>query len=274
MPELPEVETIARSLAPHILGASFSRVRLLRSSCLHPLSLPLESLPGARIRNVGRRGKLLMLELEGGPDWLIMHLRMTGRALARSSEAEPGPHTRCIFCLEGAEGGPCQLFFDDIRAFGKILVATPQILAKWPFWQELGPEPFDLDAPAFQARLAVSKLLKTALLDQKVIAGIGNIYADESLFEAGLAPERPAKSLDEAESARLLECVKAVLERAIAKKGSSIRDYRDADGNEGAFQKTFSVYGRGGKPCKKCGGLLKKTRIGGRASVFCPHCQK
>ena len=137
----------------------------------------------------------------------------------------------------------------------------------------LGPEPLEMKADDLSARLSGKRPIKTALMDQKVIAGIGNIYADESLFAAGISPLREAGSLSGAESRRLLSVIQAVLRRSISQCGSSIRDYRDADGNAGAFQNTFKVYGKGGQACSKCGHILQKTRLGGRATVYCPSCQ-
>lgn len=278
MPELPEVETIATTLYPHVQGAEVSGVRLLRASSLHPLSLPLEKLIGARITGVGRRGKLLLFHLgttsAAAPCLLVAHLRMTGRLLTKPAEADPEKHTRCIFALHNAAGQDRQLFFDDIRAFGQLLAATPAVLEHWAFWRDLGPEPLEIGTEEFGGRLQGARPLKIALMDQKVVAGIGNIYADESLFQAGLLPTRPAGSLAPDESATLLAAIQAILRKSISQCGSSIRDYRDADGNMGSFQKGFQVYGRGGENCKKCGAVLQKVRLAGRSTVFCANCQK
>lgn len=283
MPELPEVETVARTLRPQVLGCVITAAELLRPSSLHPLSLPLQSLTGRRIAHVGRRGKLLLLELAlPGEDHLrqaihlrlAIHLRMTGRLMTYAPDTPPAPHTRCIFDLDCPDGGARRLFFDDTRAFGLVLAATPDILQAWDFWRELGPEPLDLDERGFAACLAGrNAALKAVLLDQKVIAGIGNIYADEALFHAGLDPRRKAATLAANQRDRLLACLKQVLLESIAQCGSSIRDYRDANGDVGAFQNQFSVYGRGGQPCKGCGRPLEKIRVAGRATVYCPHCQ-
>lgn len=283
MPELPEVETVARTIYPHIHNCVFTNSELLKLSSLHPLSMPLSTLTGMRICKVSRRGKLLVFTLEAAdsyikkievPQFLIIHLRMTGRVFSTKANEASGNHTRCKFGLKKPDGTPIQLFFDDTRTFGKILVATSKILDAWPFWHDLGPEPFEINTQEFAKRLKGTRALKSALLDQTVIAGIGNIYADESLFQARILPGRAANSLSGKESNALLSAIKDVLTRSIAQCGSSIRDYLDADGNAGAFQNTFMVYGRGGQPCKVCGNSLCKTRISGRATVFCPHCQK
>lgn len=279
MPELPEVETVARTLRPHVLGRRITGVQILRESCVHPLGLPLAALAGATIKAVGRRGKLLLLHLTperpDGAAMLVIHLRMTGRVLPQNSLEAPHKHTRCIFSLAAGESGPAgSIFFDDARTFGKILAATPAILDRWDFWRSMGPEPLEMTAADLARRLTGKRPLKQALLDQKVIAGIGNIYADESLFRSGLSPLRETGSLSAAETKRLLEAIQGVLRLSIEQCGSSIRDYRDADGNVGAFQNSFQAYGRGGQPCVVCGAPMQKTRLGGRATVFCPNCQR
>lgn len=280
MPELPEAETVARTLYPHIHKCVFKNVELLRPASLHPLSLPLSSLINMRIENVWRRAKMIMLDLVspspavGLPSTLVFHLRMTGRLFTASANSEQGKHTRCVFELEKEDGTSMQLFFDDTRTFGMIFAATQTELEKWDFWKNLGPEPLEITAAEFAGRLRGKRPLKTSLLDQKVIAGIGNIYADEALFASGLSPLRPTDSLSEMENAELLCSLQNVLRLSISQCGSSIRDYRDADGNIGTFQNSFAVYGRGGQPCKKCGNILEKIRIGGRATVYCAHCQR
>lgn len=288
MPELPEVETVARTLAPHVTGWRITGAEVLRASGVHPLSLPLETLAGLRIAGVRRRGKLLLLELasdarslpEGAPpsvtrpSLLAVHLRMTGRLLPRPAGSAPGVHTRWILDLQAPDGAEQRLFFDDTRAFGTVLAATPPLLARWRFWRELGPEPLELDEAGFDRRLRGRRAIKAALLDQRVVAGIGNIYADEALHRAGIDPRRPVAELQPAQRRALLTALRAVLELSIAQCGSSIRDYRDADGNAGAFQNSFAVYGRGGQPCRSCGRPLARCRVAGRATVFCPVCQR
>lgn len=294
MPELPEVETVARTLFPHIHNCVFLDATVLRDSCVHPASLPFSMLYGMGIANVRRRAKLIIMDLEPVPailsdigrqtldmadqnqypPYLVIHLRMTGRIFTRAANEAQGKHTRCFFSLQNPAGNRFNLFFDDTRAFGKILLANDAILRNWDFWRNLGPEPLALDAAGFATRLKGKRTIKACLLDQKVIAGIGNIYADEALFKSGIRPSRQADSLNKRERARLLAALQAVLRLSISQCGSSIRDYRDADGNVGSFQNSFSVYGRGGEKCKKCGSILHKERIGGRATVFCEVCQK
>lgn len=315
MPELPEVETVVRTLRPHVQGRVIADAQVLRATSLHPLSLPLQRLRGCRIADVTRRGKLVLLLLDPAKAEdadvramkglrLAVHLRMTGRLMTYAAETAPGTHTRCIFDLEALpaataheqtveEHGPVaaaagmpasqacsptderRLFFDDVRAFGTLLAGTPGVFASWPFWRDLGSEPLELTEAAFAERIAQKRsAIKAVLLDQKILAGVGNIYADESLFAAGIDPRRKASELTRTEAHRLLQCLRDVLLLSISQCGSSIRDYRDADGNVGAFQNTFAVYGRGGQKCKSCGRPLEKGRVAGRGTVFCPHCQR
>ncbi|MBQ7606371.1 MAG: bifunctional DNA-formamidopyrimidine glycosylase/DNA-(apurinic or apyrimidinic site) lyase [Desulfovibrionaceae bacterium] len=278
MPELPEVETVARTLRPHVQSCTITNATLLRASSLHPLSLPLSQLTGCHIVDVKRRGKLLKLLLSSSEAQndlqIVVHLRMTGRLIIKPSNASPGAYTRLFFDLANTNG-ESRLFFDDVRSFGQVFVCTPDILSQWTFWRTLGPEPLEISEVDFAARLnGKNKCLKALLLDQKCVAGIGNIYADESLFAARLSPLRKASSLSESECACLLQCLQDVLTRSIAQCGSSIRDYCDADGNVGAFQNSFAVYGRGGQPCQHCGRELLKLRVAGRSTVYCPKCQK
>ena len=280
MPELPEVETVARTLAPHVVGWRMVAVDVRDGRCLHPLSLPLKQAAGMTIGGVRRRGKLLLLDMQGGADEVLaVHLRMTGALLPHAAGANgappaPGPHTRCVFTLEGEYGARQWLFFDDIRTFGKILLATPAILQDWPFWRELGPEPLEIGADDLATRLRGKRTIKAVLLDQTVIAGIGNIYADESLFAARIDPRRKADSITPGMAGRLHSALQAVLRRAIEQCGTSFRNYRDANGDAGAFQNQLLVYGQGGKPCPHCGRKLARATVAGRGTVFCPHCQK
>ena len=283
MPELPEVETVVRTLAPHITGSRITGAEVFRASAAHPLSLPLDSLAGLGVTGVRRRGKLILLDVAPAtgpgasgvrPSVVAVHLRMTGRLLPRPAGTAPGPYTRWLLDLEKPDGTPQRLFFDDTRAFGTVFAATPQLLEQWEFWRDLGPEPLELTPAGFDRQLRGRRAIKAALLDQRVLAGIGNIYADEALHRAGIDPRRPVADLAPAERRGLLAALKDVLALAIEQCGSSIRDYRDADGNAGAFQNSFAVYGRAGEPCRACGRPLSGCRVAGRATVFCPRCQR
>lgn len=279
MPELPEVETIARTLAPQITGRAISAARVLLPKTLAaganllPEAFP-EASPGPRVTAVRRRGKLLLIDLEPG-FILAFHLKMTGRLMVRDAKTPPNTHTRILFDLApGNDAKAARLFFDDARTFGYCRLMRPQDFAAWPFWTRLGPEPLGLAPEEFIQRVAGRRgAIKALLLDQKVIAGIGNIYADEACFRSGVHPASPAASLTETRLAALLQSVQAVLEQSIEECGSSIRDYRDANGDAGAFQNLFRVYGRAGEACFNCGGPLHKTTVAGRTTVFCPVCQ-
>lgn len=280
MPELPEVETVARTLTPLVQGRRITGVTVLRPSALETGSLPLASLTGRRIAHAGRRGKLVLLYLEASarsdphtPFAVAVHLKMTGRLFVYPGGTAPGRHTRIIVHMDGPAGRE-ELFFDDIRAFGYLRVLSPASLAAWPFWQQLGPEPLELTAAAFRYALSGRRgAVKAVLLDQRVVAGIGNIYADESLFRAGIDPRTSVEALSPERLALLLRQLKAVLRESIRHCGSSIRDYRTARGDAGAFQNRFRVYGRAGQACVRCGHTLSSAKVAGRTSVFCPHCQ-
>jgi formamidopyrimidine-DNA glycosylase len=283
MPELPEAETIARTLSPMVAGRRITQVEVLLPRVVHPLSLPLAALCGRRIAKTGRRGKLVLLMLEAEkdmehtaapcteqPDMLAVHLRMTGRLFVYPAGQSAGKHTRAIFTLDDGH----KLFFDDARTFGLLFLGTEALRQRWPFWRTLGAEPLLLQGSAlYTAVHARRAAIKAVLLDQKVLAGVGNIYADESLFRASIDPRRPAASLSQQECRTLLACLHEVLQESIAQCGSSIRDYRDAHGDAGAFQNSFHVYGRGGQPCHSCGCVLERCTVAGRGTVFCPHCQ-
>lgn len=275
MPELPEVETIARTLAPQVTGRVIRAVRVLLPKTLAAGENSLSLVFPARILAVRRRGKLLLMDIQGGYV-LAFHLKMTGRLFVHGEGEEPRKHTRMIFDLAAEERFPAaRLFFDDARTFGYCRLMKAEDLPAWPFWEKLGPEPLALDADAFvTAFKGKRRAIKALLLDQGMVAGIGNIYADEACFRAGIRPASPASSLTDAQLATLLETIRAVLNESIAACGSSIRDYRDANGDAGAFQNLFRVYGRAGQECFTCESVLQKTAVAGRATVFCPNCQE
>ncbi|MDR0466897.1 MAG: bifunctional DNA-formamidopyrimidine glycosylase/DNA-(apurinic or apyrimidinic site) lyase [Deltaproteobacteria bacterium] len=283
MPELPEVETIVRTLAPQLLGMRIVDVCVPREKSLAAGKDLLPRLMGARIEAAYRRAKLAIIALRparGGKLFLLFHLKMTGRLFVYGPQAEAGKHARLIFCLGDAEGGEsdgkgARLFFDDARKFGYCRIMRERDFAQWGFWTSLGPEPLDCSREEFISRFRERRgKIKALLLDQTFIAGIGNIYADEILFRAGIAPQQPASRLSSERIGALWKQMRLVLREAIAQCGSSIRDYRDALGNVGAFQNSFRVYGRAGRPCLACGGVLEKSVVAGRSSVHCPQCQK
>ena len=288
MPELPEVETIARTLAPQIVGRTLLAAHVLHAKTLEAgKNLFASVFPGARITRVWRRGKLLLLDLEvaaekseghNTPQLFLMafHLKMTGRLFVHGADIKPHKHTRMVFDLAATTTEPAvRLFFDDVRTFGYCRLMRPEDLAHWPFWQKLGPEPLTLAPAAFIAAFKARRgKIKALLLDQTMIAGVGNIYADEACFRSGIRPDAAAADISPEKLGALLASVQQVLHESIDQCGSSIRDYRDANGDAGAFQNLFKVYGRAGQPCLECNKPLQRATVAGRTTVFCLRCQK
>ena len=267
MPELPEVETIRSQLASRLEGRSFVRVEILDPRLTRPYDLfeVADELEGDTVVAVERRGKYLLVRLESGLG-LLVHLRMTG-----SFGFTPVSHERAVLELDDGS----RLVYRDVRRFGTWLVLEnadlePYLAAK------NGPEPL---GPRFSrawlgAQLGRRKAaLKAVLLDQRVVAGLGNIYADEALWRARLNPLRPANSLSDDETTRLTHAIRTALRAGIARQGSTLRDYAAPDGAAGSMQDEFRVYGRDGQPCRRCRTRIAKTRVGGRGTWFCPRCQ-
>lgn len=279
MPELPEVETIRRQLAPVVEGLRISAAEVVDAKWAVGIA-PAElegSLRGRRIEALGRRGKYFVTRLDDSTA-LVMHLRMTGNLLYIPQDAEPPQkHVRGQLWLEtprGAERG--RLTFTDPRRFGTAeLIAGDAALSDY-FDRRLGPEPFDpeFDGKYLKASTRSRKTpIKAVLLDQSVVAGVGNIYADEALFRAGIAPQRRAARVTLVEARLLAETVREALTAGIDAKGASIDDFRDAYGVKGSFQDQFLVHRREGLPCPTCGGAVRKIRCAGRGTYLCPHCQ-
>jgi formamidopyrimidine-DNA glycosylase len=267
VPELPEVETIRAQLAPRLEGRILARVEILdpRLTRPHDLFEVAEELEGDRVVAVERRGKYLLMRLESGLG-LLVHLRMTG-----SFGFAPTSHERAIVELDDGS----RLAYRDVRRFGTWQVLEEAELDPYLATKN-GPEPL---GPRFTAGWLASQLgrrhapLKAVLLDQRVVAGLGNIYADEALWRARLNPLRPANGLAPGEVARLTRAVRAALRAGIDRQGSTLRDYAAPDGASGSMQDEFRVYGRDGEPCRRCGASIAKTRVGGRGTWFCPRCQ-
>jgi formamidopyrimidine-DNA glycosylase len=267
MPELPEVETIRAELEPRLTGRALARVEILDPRLTRPIDLfeVAEELEGDRVVAVERRGKYLVLRLESGLA-LLVHLRMTG-----GFAFEPASHERAILELDDGT----RLAYRDVRRFGTWLVLEdveldPYLAAK------LGPEPLGsrFTADWLAARMATRRApVKAVLLDQRVVAGLGNIYADEALWRARINPLRAAESVTRDEVSRLYRAIRAALRTGIARQGSSLRDYAKPDGSTGSMQAEFRVYGRDGEPCPRCRTPIAKTRAGGRGTWYCPHCQ-
>ena len=274
MPELPEVETIATDLRPLVVGRRITGVELRFPTIVrHPEPEAFaRDLPGHVIEALERRGKYLLLRLNGGPV-LVVHLGMTGQLLHKLPEAEYKPHTHALVDLDNGT----QLRYSDARRFGRLLLGTEAELVAAKKLPRLGPEPLD---PGFTPRELYRRLhgrrapLKVLLLDQSVLAGVGNIYADEACYRARIRPDKPAGRLSADRVKRLHAAVRESLQMGIDNRGSSIDDYVDLYGAKGRQQEELQVYGRGGLPCFNCGRPLTLVRLGGRATVFCRRCQR
>lgn len=274
MPELPEVETVRRTLEPLVAGRTIRRTDIYYGGIIKAPDQDSfrERLAGQRIQAVERRGKYLLFRLDG-KQTLIIHLRMTGQLVACEAGVPPAAHTHLVFHLSDG----LELRFVDIRKFGLVYLAPDGVPGAVKGLEALGPEPLgqEFTISCLTERLRRKKCnVKAFLLDQTQIAGIGNIYADEILFAARLHPEKPAAEIGPAEAADLHQAIRAKLREAIDCRGTSFRNYIDARGEKGGFQHRLAVYGRGGKPCPRCGRLLVKKKIAGRGSVFCPDCQR
>lgn len=273
MPELPEVETVCRGLRAQILGRRIEGVEVRNAAVIHQNLAPADfaaRLIGRSICTVERRGKYILIVLDQG--WLVCHLRMTGKLLVRAQEAAPELHTHVVFALDGG----LALHYNDVRRFGGFVWSDSDPRALAPL-SALGPEPLEEDFDAaylYASARGRKRPVKSHILDQGVVAGIGNIYADEILFRAGVRPKKSAARLTKAECAAIVRATKEILAEAIRAGGSTIRDYVDSSMRAGSFQLAHQVYGRAGKPCYSCGSILKSVTVGGRSSVYCPHCQK
>jgi formamidopyrimidine-DNA glycosylase len=271
MPELPEVETIARGLAKRVTGEVVESVWLgqKKEPLKSPASAIAATLEHRRIAAVRRMGKHIVFDLADKnlrtrAQWIV-HLGMTGRLQVCEPQSEVVKHTHAILRLSSGR----ELRFVDPRRFGRLSVAQAGD------FDAAGVEPLEVDVDRFLALFHGRKTpIKSALLNQKLLRGVGNIYADESLFRAGLRPRRRASTITRDRFAGLLAAVKEVLKEAIALGGSSISDYVDADGEEGFFQLRHRVYGREGEPCLVCKTPIKRVVIAGRSSHYCPRCQK
>ncbi|WP_299438563.1 bifunctional DNA-formamidopyrimidine glycosylase/DNA-(apurinic or apyrimidinic site) lyase [uncultured Rhodospira sp.] len=279
MPELPEVETVRRGLAPVLLGRRLTRVVVRQPMLRWPVPLEFaRALTGRRVEALDRRGKYLLIRLDDDRV-VIGHLGMSGSLAVRPPGEAPALHDHVI--LE-TDAGACVTFHDP-RRFGALLLSTALGVEAHPLLAHLGPEPLDgaFDGPALAARLAGKRCsVKAALLDQRVVAGLGNIYVSESLFRAGLSPRRLAGSVSGARAARLAVAIQAVLLEALESGGSTLRDHRQANGELGYFQHAFAVYDKEGQPCPGCDcdvareGGIRRLVQGGRSTFYCARRQR
>ncbi len=271
MPELPEVETIKNTLSDDLIGKTIASAEFRLGK--YSETIDKEDLIGRKILRLSRRGKYLLLHLSEG-FCLIFHLRMTGRLLFDVEEAPGGEkYTRMVIGFTDGTG----LKFHDVRTFGMAWLLPESELDTFPPLQKLGCEPLgdDFDAEYLKNKLQRrSGNIKSLLLDQTAVAGIGNIYADESLFRAGIHPLTQVSRLNDDELKKLCQAIREVLSEGIRNGGTTIRDYVDGSGVKGNFQNYLKVYGRTAQPCEKCGTPIKRIKISGRSTHFCPHCQK
>jgi formamidopyrimidine-DNA glycosylase len=279
MPELPEVETVRRGLEPLLLGRRLTRVVVRQPMLRWPVPLEFaRTLTGRRVEALDRRGKYLLIRLDDGRV-VIGHLGMSGSLATRPAAETTDPHDHVIFETDAG----ARLTFHDPRRFGALLLTDAAGLMAHPLLAHLGPEPLDeaFDGPALARRLANKRCsIKAALLDQRVVAGLGNIYVSESLFRAGLSPRRLAGTVTGARAVRLASAIKAVLLEALESGGSTLRDHRRADGTLGYFQHAFAVYDREGLACPGCDcdlartGGIRRLVQNGRSTFFCAARQR
>lgn len=295
MPELPEVESLRRSLEPRVSGRRVVSVEILRlgvarlgtsetrrGACKpHERATPAQLLAGRVITGILRRGKQLLITSDG-PACVMVSLGMTGSLRVASALPGVGPgavpgvgqkverHTHVLWRLSG----DATMTFIDPRRFGGLWTYDSKDEAIRDAWQELGPDATEITAEQLAAGLEGSKrCIKAALMDQGVLAGLGNIYVDEALFDAGLSPHTRAGRLRSEQLQRLSSSIQTILQRAIEAGGSTLRDYVDASGQRGGFQNEHRVYGRSGLPCVTCGAVLQSAKVGGRMTVWCAGCQ-
>jgi len=274
VPELPEVETIRARLAPVLEGRRLERVAIVDPRLTRPLD-PIEvaaELEGEQIEALARRGKYLVVRFRSGRS-LLIHLRMTGSFhYGPSGTLQDDPYRRAVVTLDnGSDVG-----YKDVRRFGTWLLLEPGELEPY-LAVRLGAEPLE---PGFTTRFLGERLsdrrapVKAALLDQRTVAGLGNIYADEALWRARVHPLKPAGTVERAELRSIRRGIRRALELGIARQGATLRDYSAPDGSRGSMQEEFKVYGRAGEPCPRCGTPIEKTRAAGRGTWYCPSCQR
>jgi formamidopyrimidine-DNA glycosylase len=272
VPELPEVETTVREIRPDLLGRRLASVAASDRNLRWPWDGDWNArLIGLEVQEVRRRGKWIVLRLSS-QRYLVFHLGMSGQLRVLPAKEPVADHTHLIF---GLDRGETQLRFRDIRRFGLARVfGDRQLLEDFFARSGLGPEPFELDRDYWRGCLKkTGRCLKAVLLDQRVVAGVGNIYADESLWTARLHPAQTGRDTTPAEADRLRGAIAQVLRRAIDRRGSSIRNYVGGSGARGQYQNEFRAYGRTGQPCRRCGEPIRCIRLAGRSTHYCPDCQ-
>ncbi len=270
MPELPEVETIKSDLTPLLVGRTITGIRVGWERCVDRPSVEefCHELAGRQIEDVGRQGKFLIFTLSGGRT-LLVHLRMTGELLLKEATDPWDSHTHLSLALDDGR----ELRFVDVRKFGRFYLVADET----DILGDLGPEPLDEDfgLEGFYALFRQRRgMIKPLLLNQRFIAGLGNIYVDEALFRAGLHPRRTADSLTSADLTRLYDAIRQVLRQAIEHGGTSLADYVRPDGSEGRHQERLLVFRQAETPCPLCGTMIERIVVGGRGTFICPQCQE
>jgi formamidopyrimidine-DNA glycosylase len=271
VPELPEVETTRRGLAPHLQGKRIAAVVVRNRRLRWPIPRDLaKKAVGCTVQSIGRRGKYLLVDCGSG--WMILHLGMSGSLRVLPRETPPGKHDHFDLVLES--GMAARL--TDPRRFGAVLWQAGDLLAH-PLLAHLGPEPLgpDFDAAVLHRRLlGRGAAIKSAIMDSRIVVGVGNIYASEALFRAGIHPKTAAGRISVQRCERLVAAIRETLAAAIEAGGSTLRDFVGADGDAGYFQQTYFVYARRAQPCRVCGNAIKMLRQGQRATFYCPRCQR
>jgi formamidopyrimidine-DNA glycosylase len=271
MPELPEVETTLRGIEPHLLGQRVKAVTIRHPQLRWPVPKNLPKLlRGQTIRALRRRAKYLLLEFDHGT--LILHLGMSGSLRILPVGTPPNKHDHFDIGLDNGK----LMRLRDPRRFGAVLWHEGDV-AEYPLLKELGPEPLGKSFDAeylYRAMRKRSAAIKQVIMDSHVVVGVGNIYANEALFRAGIRPTLAANKLSKPRCAKLVEAIKQTLREAIRQGGSTLRDFVNSDGEPGYFQQHYWVYGRTGEPCRKCGSLIKQIKQGQRSSFYCPACQR
>jgi len=274
MPELPEVQTVLTTLRPRLLGLRIERVevfyeKIIKSPQPHEF---IAGLQGRSINGMGRRGKYLLLELDG-THLLAVHLRMTGRLVYSSPDAIRDKHTHLVFYLNNED----ELRYHDLRKFGTMNLMPVEDFAKFCSQKDLGPDALDpcLTQDLFEKRFQGRRgQIKKLLLDQSLVTGIGNIYANEILWKARIQPERAVETLESVDMEELYRSMRSVLQDAVAGRGTTLSDYVDGEGNPGSYQSQLSVHGREGEPCPECGKVIIRLKTGGRSAFVCTNCQR
>ena len=274
MPELPEVETVVRGLRPRLVGRRILCLEIRQPAVVRSDVRQFRcALRGARIKGMSRRGKYILIELQGSryrprSTYWVVHLGMTGQLYVTTPSAPREKHTHLVAWLSSGE----QLRYRDPRRFGRLLALAAEAIED--YFAPLGPEPLRVSLPGFCRLFAGRRApVKNLLLNQNRLRGVGNIYAGEALFLAGIHPARAAGSLARAELERLYRALRQVLREAIAGQGSTVSDYRRGDGLPGAYQNSLRVYDREGHPCPNCGEPIERVVLAGRSAHFCPRCQ-